>query len=437
MGAVLLGLLAAAGLALAWHRRAWALAGLLLLLPFDLAWEMGGFTVYTNEAYLTGVALGMAVWLARRAPAREAALRYLWPFGVFLGAVLLSLAAAEDPVAGVKQSLRWGEFMVALLLARYAVENRAQFYRILGVLFVSGLAASAVGLYQYFSGHAPEAGLDAMSRITGVVRAQGTFGHANQFAGFLILLLPLAFELFLENEHLRWQLVMGLVTLALGLALAATYSRGGWLSAMLATGLVLVYYIPRNLVRSSVLFGVFIILIFVLPTSLTKLNTRLTSLVQAKHDTAVTGRLFYQKFAWSLIRRRPWLGYGAGNYGRELQRHADEVGGDMIYLDKHIHNLYSQIALETGGVGLAAWLLFLGVYVGRYLRGFLSIRGDRRRAMVVAMLAAVFAFLFHNNFDVLIIYARGVHFAVVLSLGLAFVAFAGRAEETSADAVPV
>ena len=413
LGAVLVG----------WNRLA-ALVGLVLLLPFDAALKLGPFHVYTLEAFLAGLTPVLA-WQWGRDPAvRKRLFDYLTPFLPFFAVVGLSILAAEDPAAGFKQWLRWAEFGVVLALARFAVPDRRRFYVLLGVVFFSGALTSAVGLIQYFGGQDAGGAMAAMSQVSGVVRASATFGHPNQFAGFLILLLPLSFELFLENERPLWQVFMGLVTLVLGLALAVTYSRGGWLSAMLAMVLVLAYYIPRNLFRSTLLLAAFVAIIFLLPTSMTNLNARLSSLVEGKTDTAVTGRLGYQRLAVRMLAKRPWLGYGAGNYGREIAKYTDEVKGDIIYLDKHIHNMYSQIALETGLVGLAAFLGFLAVMLRRLWRGFRTVSEPRRRAMLVALGASVLAFMCHNNFDVLIIYGRGVHFALVLSLGPAFAALA-------------
>lgn len=398
---------------------------LIALIPFDYALHLGTVTIYTNEAYLAGMAIALMLDLARRPGQIPAYLRFAWPFLIFLGAVVLSAFPAASKLATLKQFLRWNEFFLVLLLTRFGLENRKQFDVLLNVLFAFGIVASVVGLYQHFVGAQAgsalqAAGLDRMSQTPGVVRAYSTFGHANQFAGYLILLLPLTFETFLENTNLGWQFIMGLVTLILALALAMTYSRGGWLSALLAIGLVIAYYIPRNLIKSMTLFAIFLLMLLVLPLSLPNLNSRLNSMMDAKKDTAISGRIIYQKIAMELIRKQPVLGYGAGNYYHAIEPYFKLYPGDIKYLDKHIHNMYSQIAIETGLLGLGAFAFFIGMTLVRFLKNFRGIPEPKDRAMVIALLASLFAYLLHNNFDVLIIYARGVHFALIIGIGMSF-----------------
>lgn len=416
-----------AGAIATWRGPFWGLLGLIALLPFDSPLPWGVIVIYTNEAYLAGMALAFFVDLARRPAKLPAYFKFSWPFLIFLGAVALSIFPAVEKWATVRQFLRWNEFFLVLLIARFGLENRKQFNTLLQVLFGLGIVASAVGLYQHFmgaqlAGNAAMAAsdLDRMAQGDNVFRAYSTFGHANQFAGFLILLLPLTFESFLENNNLRWQFVMGLVTLILALALAMTYSRGGWLSALLAIGIVMAYYIPRNLVKSMALFAVFLLMLLVLPLSLPNLNSRFTSMMETKKDTAVSGRFTYQKIALEIIAAKPVLGHGAGNYLQAITPYFKLYPGEIKYLDKHIHNMYSQIAIETGLLGLSAFLFFIGITIVRFLRNFRGIPDPKDRAMVVALLASMFAYLLHNNFDVLIIYARGIHFALILGLGLAF-----------------
>jgi putative inorganic carbon (hco3(-)) transporter len=421
--------LAAAGAGLSLGSLFWALLGVVLLIPCDLPLAFGSFIIYTNEAYLAGVAAGLAWRLSRPGALRSEAWTAAWPLLPFLAVAGLSLLGAADRAAGIKQWLRWGEFALVFILARCAVSDRAQFDRLVKGLLVLVLTVSALGVAQHFlgagwgAGWFPTAapGADAMQGIR-ETRAYATFGHPNQFAGYLVLWLPLALVLFLMQEHWRGALGYGLLVLLPGAALVLTYSRGGWVGTGLAVALVLGIAFRRRPAK----VGMVLLLLAAAGAGLfaaaPTLRQRVASLVRAGEDTAVTGRIGYQRTALAMVRERPWLGQGAGNYPGILERYAPQGSPERIYLGAHIHNLYAQIAIETGLLGLAAFLGFLGLTLFRLIRGVRRVPDPADRLVLWALLAGGIAFLFHNNFDVLTIYARGIHFALLLGLGLAFAA---------------
>ncbi|MEW6516881.1 MAG: O-antigen ligase family protein [candidate division FCPU426 bacterium] len=400
----------------------WAVVGMAVLLPFDFALELPP-TVYTNEVYLLGVGLGFILRHFKQGSFWKDLGKVYWIFLPFMVAVALSALDAVDFWGVVKQCIRWGEFLLVMLVAGTCFRDHTRFNLLLRVIIGAGLLASLMGLTQHFTGlnlFSSSAGLDGMNQVKGVMRAHSTFGHANQFAGFLILLIPLALELFFEQQQPRGLVLMGVVVLILGLTLATTYSRGGWLSTFLAVGILLLYYIPKNILRSLLLFLVFIALLLVLPFYVSKLNSRLGSLTNVKEDTAVTGRVFYQKLGWRLIAQKPVFGHGGGNYLIAIQSSLKAYPGETPYLDKHIHNLYTQIGVETGLLGLAAFSFFIIMTFVRLLRNLKTIPTFADRAMLVALAASCLAFLFHNMFDVLVIYARGIHLALVIGIGFGY-----------------
>lgn len=423
-----------AGLGLGGSNAFLALLGTAVLTPFDFALQFGGATIYTNEAYLAGVAAGL-LWQYGRRPGRlrEAAAAG-WPPLLFLAAVLLSVPGAQDSAAAWKQGLRWAEFALVFLLAATAVRKREQATRLLQVLFGAAAALAAFGLFQCLMGDRWAANVaqaarrvDTMQGIA-ATRAYATFGHPNLFAGYLILVLPLAFGSLLEEKHRLRQVLLGAVVLVMGLALALTYSRGGWLGAGAGLGLVLGSYFPRHPRKAAwILFAAVAVAAGMLLSS-PKLQARLSALGSVSRDAAVTGRIGYQKMALAMIREKPWLGHGGGNYPRVLERYVQSDSKGHKYLDAHIHNLYSQIAIETGVAGLAAFLAFIGIAIGYVVRGVRRLPPGEDRTRLIAALAGAVAFLIHNNFDVLIVTSRGIHFALILGLGSALAVLAVRGQ---------
>ena len=82
----------------------------------------------------------------------------------------------------------------------------------------------------------------------------------------------------------------------------------------------------------------------------------------------------------------------------------------------HAHNLYLNIAAETGLLGLGAYLVLVLaiVYVGRRA---LRNRGDRAvRALAVGILGSLAAYSIHNLFDMLFVQGMGVLLGLLLAL---------------------
>jgi putative inorganic carbon (hco3(-)) transporter len=435
MGAWLAGiglLLTGAGMG---RNSAWAaVVGLAVLLPFDAPLGFGALTIYTNEIYLAGVALGWAWRWSRGSRELRSAWRALWPLLPFFLILAASTLATGNYAAGGKQTLRWAEFALVFLLAQDALASRGQERRLWLWLCGVGAAVSLAGIVQVLLGDRMAAnlqhglqGLETMQGYT-AIRAYATFGHPNQFAGYLILLLPLSIAMWWEQRTRLSQAGWGTAGLLLGSALLLTYSRGGWLGAGLALGLLLGYFFLRQPRKAAVLLVLLLLCGAGLAAGAPKLQTRLASLGTLAQDHAVTGRLHYQKIALRMIMERPWLGQGPGNYEPVRKYYADQGLIDDTYTRSHIHNLYAQIAIETGFLGLAAFLFFLGHTLWRLLAGIRKVP-EADRTLAIAFLGSALAFLLHNNFDVLTIYARGTHFALILGLGLAYAALA-RGENT-------
>ena len=93
--------------------------------------------------------------------------------------------------------------------------------------------------------------------------------------------------------------------------------------------------------------------------------------------TSLTGRTEIWYAALKLAQSQPWMGYGYGSSVFVLPAHTEDVG----FATSHAHNLFLQLFLTTGGIGLALFLftmLALGLRAVAY-----------RNRVIVVMLAFV------------------------------------------------
>jgi O-antigen ligase len=198
------------------------------------------------------------------------------------------------------------------------------------------------------------------------LRAYGFTQHPNLLGGLLMASLLAIGGYYLGRSGGRRALL--LVALGLGMAtLLLTFSRAAWLGAV-AGGLTLVGVIvwarwrgQRLAVRSSVV-SLTIVVIVVLLTFVAiywpLLQPRLGLVSQGVEIRSVDARVMQIKASWTLIRMRPLLGVGLGNFPTALYRLAPETMAAYPVFEP-VHNVALLSTAELGVLGGALWLCLL------------------------------------------------------------------------------
>ncbi len=202
-----------------------------------------------------------------------------------------------------------------------------------------------------------------------VVRTASTMAHPNLLAAYLAMVMPLAAARALAAKRRAWW--AGLLVLQ-SLCLIFTYSRAGWLAAL--SGLAILgiaqfwmagrYRLAQGFAALLVI-GLIVLLILSLlpplPGDAPRALQTLTSLFRWKGATAQI-RLYGWQASLDGIRARPWLGYGPATFGFVLERYLPpELApfGGAAALGRRTHNVYLETAIESGLIGLAAYLVLL------------------------------------------------------------------------------
>jgi putative inorganic carbon (HCO3(-)) transporter len=415
--------------------------------------EVGSFTVAPTEGVIALVIAGYLLRAARQralfgsvapdegaslAPAR-APLPVLLPLLILYGALLISTTGARDLALSVKELLKWTE-----VLAVYVVATQVLTPGRLRWLLAAALAAAAaealLGVAQFFLRIGPGHFL-----IAGVfMRAYGTFEQPNPYAGYLGLYLPLALLLALHGR--RWlgaklrPAVIGLALL-LSFAMIATLSRGAWVGAAMAAGVLLLSTGRRGTlaVVALALAGLLAVAAGaagVLPANLAERATSIVSSFVALRDIedeevnptnfAVMERLANWQTGWRMFLANPLLGVGIGNYNAAYRDYA--LPGWETALG-HAHNFYLNIAAEAGVIGLLAYVVFIGsaLRLGARTIGLLGrapepgsdlpdgLPRPLARGIAVGLTAGLVAYATHNLFDSLFVSGMGALLALHLA----------------------
>ena len=204
-------------------------------------------------------------------------------------------------------------------------------------------------------------------------RFGGIFGHPNLLGGFLALAIPSMVAL-AASETVWWRRLSGsLLVMAAMAGLVFTYSRGAWLG----TGVGLLILLPvlgRGfwLILGAVLLGPVLV---GMVTSAGAVLARLDSIAAVGSDPALMERLEIWGMAFRLVAEHPLLGVGLGNfqaaYGRLMVPDLPLLTYPLE-LPEHAHNLFLNLAVEVGLVGVSAfaWLLAVAFLRVRQIKRF-------------------------------------------------------------------
>ncbi|MBI4498381.1 MAG: O-antigen ligase family protein [Chloroflexi bacterium] len=379
--------LAASALVVGLLHPVWPLALVALAVPFgsEVPLRIGGAGGATDLA----VAIAVGVWgvgfLARRRAQLRVPAAFL-PIVPFLGVLALSLTLAPAVTPGAKELLKWLEFgLVALAAAHTLGSPRSRRVLVAAVLVAASLEA-AVGWYQVAARSGPE----SFRLAGGFLRAYGTFGQPNPFAGYLALALPLVVSLALGPPG-RWRppplpvaLGLALAGVLIGGGIALSLSRGAWLATLAA--LTVVCALHSRWARLALALGVGLLLMVgmagaadALPPQVVSrfaIVTRYLSVFDARQavvtpeNYAIVERMAIWQAAAAMVADAPLLGVGSGTFDLAYRTYALRGWPTP---PGHAHNAYLTVLAETGIVGaLAHGLVLLGLFLllGTALRRF-------------------------------------------------------------------
>jgi O-antigen ligase len=349
----------------------WAVIGIVTLLPFGSLPFSIGFTPTFLDLALLGL---FFVWLAPIALGQQRLDLTTTPLG--LPILLFALLAVGAFVAGLSHGAltsylirHFAEILLSIalfFLIVNTVRSRDRLTRLTRFLLLCAGAAAALGILLYvIPEESAMRALSALGRFgyptgPGVIwhirddpelmkRATSTSVHPNILGSLLNLSLVLATpQLFAKRPIFKRLILLPLLGL-IGVGLVLTISRGSMVGAAVGV-FILAALRYRKLLP---LLALALVLILVLPWT-QELVTHFIEGLQGE-DLSTKMRFGEYKDALILIRRYPLLGVGF-------------AGAPDIDIYVAVANIYLLIAAQMGLVGLAGFLLVIGILLARFWR---------------------------------------------------------------------
>lgn len=439
----------------------WSLYIVILSVPVqELVYLPGGLS-YTQAAFI----LVAATWVLRILAYPERPIVFGQPaLGLAILVWALALATAYTSYSlmeSVRETLRWFTVVLVYVVAlnsTIALRNESADWQWRGLglvicLLVAPAVTGLIGLWQFATGIGPQSFVIAGGRF---VRAYGTIGQPNSFAGYMNMAWPLALAMavgmwgaYVAGERTKRPIYMlaalfftsmaGILIAALG----ASFSRGGWVGAgggaavlILATAVSLGPQARRYIWRGGIglVIGGGVVVGLgganLLPSAVTQRVNSITRNLRlfdvrtvevSPENFAVVERMAHLQAAWAMITTYPLTGVGPGNFTLAYEGHGDvqdqPFGLHPWYASRgHAHNYYLHIAAEAGILGFLAYIVLLGLLAKQAYATLCRVRGWFWCSVAIGICGVLAAMGTHNLFENLHVLNMGVQLGALWGL---------------------
>lgn len=409
---------------------------ILVVLPLDayLVLPSGRTLGFLSQALtmelcaVFGLTLGLGALLRSPAPLRVR-LRELAPLGLVLLAALASVAQATSHSVALKDSLKALVYLGIFTVARALLLRPRMRYRALLALLAGATLVVVIGLFNAVPGTPDIAGALLNIQRTAanlpqsvIARESATFRYPNEFASYLILIIPILTACAVTIRDLTERVGFLLLAFAGATLLLLTYTRGALLGVTVAL-IVLLWLLGGYRMGlgalAALIFGALALVFIPGPMS-----ARLVTVV-TNSDSWQVLRFAAWNWALSIFLHHPIFGVGIGNIS--LQPGAPLVSASQGLREMDAENLLLNVLAEMGVFGALAVLTALAAGLRLTYSGFRAADTWIDRGWNAGALAAIVAVLVFGLTDPVLVSGQ------VTGLLCAIVGLAGVGVRTVTD----
>lgn len=320
----------------------------------------------------------------------------------FLATQVVAMIGSADPTASLSDLRRNGIDLIFTLIVLVLVQMTARPWTVAAVFVICLAALSVLTLVDnvVFDGAQTFWGFSTVTTAEGELittpRYAGPLTDSNFWGRHLVMGLPLASALLTRalRAGRRPAAVWWCLTISALLAgVYLTQSRGTLLAAGVA---IAVWFIAcERSVRRWGLAAIPVALVsLAIPGVGNRLQLAIGQLVNGQSngghvDSSLIGRVAAQEQAAMMWDQRPYFGFGPGTFPGEVQNFADRVPTAVRTPPDGAHNIYLQLAGESGTLGLLGWTVMIGGFVAILLLRIVARPRSADRVLAAAACAAV------------------------------------------------
>lgn len=271
------------------------------------------------------------------------------------------------------------------------VNTKKLLMNLLTVFVLSGFLVCLYGVAQYvFGWDTAQAWMDEEMFSDIKMRIYSTLGNPNVLGEYILLVLPASVGLMWVNKRFEAKVVYAAVSALMFGALILTFSRGCWIGIMAAAAIFITF-------AAGKLWGLGLIALPIIPMILPQSIINRFSSIGNMEDSSTSYRVYIWMGTLAMIKDFWLSGIGMG------QKAFTQVYPFYSYngiVAPHSHNLFLQILVESGIVGIAVFLIIAVLFLRRVMTGYQAGgKGDPLSTVMTALSAGICGFLLQGMFD--------------------------------------
>jgi hypothetical protein len=391
------------------YRLDWALYAVILLLPFTAI--EGDYNAYQviiqsfKKVVVTALALAWLVHVAVGARVPRIRRWVLLPIVVLGIAAALSILRAPEPVVALSSTGRLITYaLVYVVIVSDVLRRPADIWRAVGIMLVAATITAGFALYQlvaHFAGWPTYMNPFYETQYV-LPRVHSFMREPLWLSNYLLTILPVALALLCWRTP-KWTGLTAITVAASALGLMVTTSRLGWASTLVMGAFFILAahrfvrlsrlsLVVAGLVVSVVSASAFWLREFGSVQEMSQYVADFATFASPKHgegDLETHARLV--SLIPQAIRTSPLIGVGTNNVGYKLH-YAMNLEGPRL---STTHNTYLDAMIETGGIGLIAFLALLVGALTATWRGFRRAGARVEGAVFLGSWLAIVGMAFH------------------------------------------
>lgn len=314
---------------------------------------------------------------------------FLLPLCLFICVTFISAINTPDLFGTLKGTIRYTTYILLSLVVYDIVQYRQDLKR----LFVASFPSAAIAVVWTI-----------IVLIVNIDQWQWTsafrsspFTNYSVYGAFtaIFFLICLSRLMFDNQQYDRVQWVGWFICFGIGLIMC--FSRGVWLSVIVAVGFMLLQ-LGRGVTHKKVLFvGAACLVLLVclsLPGVYGAVLERISTTVDLNYASN-RARIMRWGQAFTMFMDSPILGKGYGAFAMLYEEDVSLVGSYVAQYQLGAHSEYLQVMAELGVVGLVVWIWLNFAFLLYGFRAIKRIKNGFYRSIIVGLMAAEISLMVH------------------------------------------
>ena len=314
----------------------------------------------------------------------------LWSISIFwIGILLLSCFFSVTKLASIEEFMRNIMYMSTAIIIFAWSDSKDRMKLISYTLLSSGLVISGFAIVDFFMTY-----FDTLTFSL----ASSPFGRTNDLGAYMLLIFPLALASFLyENDEYIEKAFYALVSILSSVTIVLTFSRGIWLSSIIA--IILILGLGIKILKKNIIYLGIVAVISLIPVVIKweSIVIRFLSIqnIFSHAENSIEWRKSLLKSAVEIFADNPIMGTGLNSFPFVISAYQQRAG----YFSINPHNYYLQLLAETGIMGFFTFIILALSILYMSFKAF-SHSEKIYKGIALGLLVGIISSLLHISVDI-------------------------------------